>query len=80
MVDSQAEPSPQVYARIGGLLYLIIIVAGMLGELFVRDKIVVSGDATATASNIMASPLLWRIGIVGDLIMHTCDIPLMMIF
>jgi hypothetical protein len=80
MVDPQAEPSPKVYARAGGLLYLIIIVAGMLGELFVRDRIVVPGDAMATASNIMASPLLWRMGIVGDLIMHTCDVPLMMIF
>ena len=80
MVDPQAEPSPQVYARAGGLLYLIIIVAGAFGELFVRDKIVVPGDAMATASNIMASPLLWRIGIVGDLIMHVCDVPLMIIF
>jgi hypothetical protein len=26
--------SPQVYARIGGVLYLIIIVAGLFGEAF----------------------------------------------
>lgn len=41
---------------------------------------VVAGDAAATANNIMASPLLWRIGIVGDLIMHVCDVPLMLVF
>ena len=43
-------------ARIGGILYLIIIVAGIFGELFVRDKLIVSGDAAATANNIMSSP------------------------
>ena len=75
-----AETSPQVYARIGGVLYLIIIVAGIFGEMFVRDNLIVSGDATATANNIMASQLLWRIGIAGDLLMHVCDIPLMLIF
>lgn len=75
-----AETSPQVYARIGGLLYLIIIIAGIFGEAFVRSPLIVSGDATATAHNIMASELLWRIGIAGDLIMHVCDVPLMLIF
>jgi uncharacterized protein DUF4386 len=74
------EISPQLYARIGGLLYLIIIVAGLSGELFVRGAMVVSGDAAATARNIAASPLLWRIGIAGDLVMHICDVGLMLVF
>lgn len=67
-------------ARIGGVLYLVIIVAGLFGETFVRNKLMVPGDATATANNIMASPMLWRAGIAGDLIMHVCDIPLILIF
>ena len=50
--------SPQVYARVGGVLYLIIIIAGLFGEAFVRDRLIVSGDATATANNIVASQLL----------------------
>jgi hypothetical protein len=66
-------------ARVGGLLYLIIIVAGIFTEIFVRDKLIVSGDATATANNIMASPFMWRIGIACDIIMHVCDVPLMVI-
>jgi hypothetical protein len=37
------ETSPQVYARIGGVLYLIIIVIGFCSEFFVRDKLV-SGE------------------------------------
>jgi hypothetical protein len=55
MTNRAVETSPQVYARIGGVLYLIIIVVGFCGEFFVRDKFVVSGDVTATANNIMAS-------------------------
>ncbi len=74
------EASPQAYARTGGALYLIIIVAGILGEIFIRGRIIVSGDAAATAHNIMASQSLWRVGIAGDLIMHVCDIPLALIF
>ena len=74
------ETSPQIYARIGGALYLVIIALGIFGELFVRGKLIVSGDPTATATNIMASQLLWRTGIAGDLIMHVCDVPLILIF
>ena len=80
MANSKAETSPQVYARIGGLAYLIIIVDGALGEMFIRNKIIVSGDAMATAHNIAASPMLWRIGIAGDLIMHVCDLVVAMVY
>ncbi|MBL7872802.1 MAG: DUF4386 domain-containing protein [Cyclobacteriaceae bacterium] len=72
--------SPNTYARTGGVLYLIIIVAGLFGEMFVRNSLIVSGDAAATANNILGSQLLWRIGISVDLIMQVCDLPLMFIF
>ncbi len=74
------EFSPMKYARIGGVIYLVIIAAGIFGEAFVRNTLVVSGDAVATAANIIASPLLWRMGIAVDLIMQLCDIPLILIF
>lgn len=73
------EQSPQLYARIAGILYLLIIIAGIFGQLLVRNKLLVYGDAAATADNIMNSKLLWRIGISGDLIMHICDLPVMII-
>src|SRR4029077_9811604 len=73
------EASPQVYARIGGVRYLIIIVIGFCGEFFVRDKLVVAGDVTATANNIMTSESLWRISIAGDLILLVCAVPLTLI-
>ena len=80
MVNYSNDTSPQVYARFGGVLYLIIIVAGIFGELFVRGTLVVWGDPAATANNIIGSQLLWRIGIAGDLLMHVCDLGLMLVF
>jgi len=47
--------SPQLYARIGGILYLILIIVGMISVLFVRDKLIVSLNAEATANNIQHS-------------------------
>ena len=73
------ETSPQVYARIGGVLYLLLILVGMFAVIFVRDKLIVSGDAAATAKNIIANELLWRFGIVADLVMHVFDVPIMLI-
>src|ERR1700730_10724281 len=80
MADHTVETSPQLYARIGRILYLYIIVAGTLGQLFVRDKLIVSGDAEATANNIIASQLLWRTSIAAELIMLVCSVPLALIF
>lgn len=74
MAAPATETSPQILARVGGLLYLVIIVAGALGELFIRGRLVVAGNAAATAHHILASPSLWRLGIAGDLVMHVCDV------
>jgi hypothetical protein len=76
---SSIEQSPQRYARIGGVLYLAIIALGIFGEAFVRGTLVVSGDATATASAIAASESLWRAGIAGDLLMHVLDLPVILV-
>ena len=71
--------SPQRYARVGGILYLAIIFLGLFGELVVRGTLVVSGDVAATANGISTSEFLWRAGIVGDLLMHVCDVPVIVI-
>ena len=71
---TNTQTSPNFYARIGGFAYLFIIIAGALGELFIRNTLLVQGNAAATANNIAASPLLWRMGIAGDLLMHVCDL------
>jgi len=71
--------SPKTLARIGGALYVFIIVAGIFGELFVRGALIVSGNAAATAANVAAHEGLWRLGIAGDLAMHVADLPLLVI-
>jgi len=78
-LDLPTPVSPRTLARIGGALYLFIIVAGIFGELFVRNGLIVTGDATATAANIAAHEGLWRLGIAGDLAMHIADLPLLLI-
>ena len=72
------EFSPQSYARIGGMLYLLIIAAGLFAEL-VRDRLVVPGDAAATASNITVHAFMFRVGIAADLSTFLCAVALTMI-
>jgi hypothetical protein len=80
MTSRSVKISPQVYARIAGVLYLINIACGVFGEIFVRGHLVVASDALATAHNITASEFLFRCGVVGDLIMHITDVPMAVIF
>ena len=74
MTNHTVEISPQIYARIGGVLYLIIIVLGAVGELFIRGRVVVPGDAMATAANLKAMESLWRFGIASKLFLGICTI------
>jgi len=65
---------PHIYARVAGVLYIVIIVSGIFSEVFVRSNLIVAGDATATAANIMASQSLFRIGFTADALMLLCDV------
>ena len=80
MTNQTVNSSPQLYARIAGVLYLVNIACGLFGEIFVRGHLVVAGDAAATAHRIMTSEFLFRCGIAGDLIMHISDVPMAVIF
>lgn len=69
----------QRYARIAGVLFLLTIVAGGFGEAYVPSKLVVSGDAAATAANLRASDLLFRAGFASYLVEAMCDIALSLV-
>ena len=53
------EIAPLGYARLGGALYLVIILFGAFAEGFITNKLVVGGDAAATAHAILAASVLW---------------------
>jgi hypothetical protein len=80
MEERRVEASPRSLARLGGALYLIIIVIGLFGEVGIRGRIVVSGDAVATAANLRAHEALWRFGIAAELVLLIAAIALLAIF
>jgi hypothetical protein len=70
----------QRYARVAGVLFLISLVAGGIGEAYVPAKLIVSGNAAATVANIANHDLLYRIGFATFLMESFCDVTLALIF
>jgi hypothetical protein len=54
--------------RSAGLLYLIASIPGVFALIYVPNKVIVHGNATATINNIIASETLFRLGIAAELI------------
>src|SRR5437899_1153717 len=54
--------------RFAGLLYVLMSIIGFFAMGYVPSKLIVHGNATATANNIAASEMLFRFGIAGELI------------
>src|SRR5712672_207389 len=54
--------------RFAGLLYLLVSIPGAFALIYVPGKLIVHGNATATANNIAASETLFRLGIAAQLI------------
>jgi Domain of unknown function (DUF4386) len=54
--------------RFAGLLYILTSIPGFFAMMYVPSKLIVHGNAAATASNIAASETLFRLGIAGQLI------------
>lgn len=75
-----ANGSPRQLAKIAGGLYLIVIVGGFFAFGYVPANIVVGGDAAATAQNLQAHELLYRLGISVHIITLCCNVPLAVIF
>src|SRR5213592_4691111 len=58
----------KITARTAGLLYLVNGTAGFFSYMIVPKRLIVQGDATATANNILASEMLFRVSIVSELV------------
>ena len=62
-----AEASPSSRARITGVVYFLYFLTAVVGGVFMRG-IVVSGDAAATATNILAHEASFRLGFALGLV------------
>ncbi|MDH3263081.1 MAG: DUF4386 domain-containing protein [Paracoccaceae bacterium] len=65
--------TPQFEARLAGLLYLLIIAAGLTAELGIRAQLIVPGDPAATATSILAREGLFRLSLGLDVAMGLSD-------
>jgi len=54
--------------RFAGSLYLVMSIPGFFAIMYVPSKLIVHGNAAATASNIAANETLFRLGIAAQLI------------
>ena len=61
MTSSLVDTSPSTRGRILAVLYLFVVAAGIAGQAVIADRLVVPGDAAATAAGIRAGASLWRL-------------------
>jgi Domain of unknown function (DUF4386) len=67
MTDRTFEPSQRPRARITGVVYLLYFLTAVFAVFLIRG-LVVSGDAPATANNILAHERLFRLSVAVGLI------------
>src|SRR5437588_9864155 len=55
-------------ARIAGAIYLSMVITGPFSLIYVPSKLIVCGNAAATADNILAHETMFRLSILADLV------------
>src|SRR5437660_5201120 len=55
-------------ARVAGAVYLSMVLTAPFSLIYVPSKLIVRGNATATADNILAHESMFRLSIMGDLV------------
>jgi hypothetical protein len=68
MTDRIAEASPRLKARMAGACQLLEAITATFGQVIVLNKLVVSGNAAATAANILGHERLFWLGFASSLL------------
>lgn len=63
----------RVYARTCGFIYVLIFLSAFVAVGF-AGRLIVEGDAQATAAKILASEQLWRAGYSAEIFTMLCDV------
>jgi Domain of unknown function (DUF4386) len=71
MTIAPQAASNRSMARTAGVLYLIVVLAGIFSLAYVPSQIVVDGDAAAKVASIAAHASLYRLGIVAGFVCYT---------
>src|SRR5271169_3119758 len=79
MTDRTVEASPHPRARITGVVYLLYFLTAVLAVFFIRG-VVESGDAAATANNILAHERWFRLSVAVGLIATALYIAVTVLF
>src|SRR3984893_10387541 len=74
MMDRIAETSPRFKARMAGVSQLLEAVTAAFGQVIVLGRLVVAGNAAATAANILGHQRLFWLGFASSLIGVACHI------
>jgi len=80
MTERSTEGSPRLKARIMAVFSLLTILMGIFAQGLVSDRLVVSGDAGATAANLLAHKGLFQLGFAVFIIEMACNIVFIALF
>ncbi|MAW87584.1 MAG: hypothetical protein CMJ42_13765 [Phyllobacteriaceae bacterium] len=72
-MNHQSVPPPASLLRLAGLAYLLIILAGVSAEAFLRGPLIDHSDPAATFAAINGHAALFRLSIAADLVMAMSD-------
>jgi hypothetical protein len=79
-VTERGSPAtPLSKARLAGVFYLLTFITGFV-SLFAAGRFIVSGDAAATASNILANETSFRWGLTANLLATVCYVGVTALF
>lgn len=76
MTATKNQIRPMTYAKIAGLLYLLIAISGGFSIGYMPSVIIEADNAAITAQNMMGHLWLFRLGILGDIVVLLLEIVL----